>query len=181
MKYKVPLTDEVEHNLTFQSYRAAPEVRDVWVKPLKKHRSENGWFMEHLRITEGGVEGIDVPYAPRQVSASYAAPGRINAFHIHPRDGQNELWTVVQGMLLVWLVDCRRESQTRGAKRSYVLSGEEPSVLHVPAGIAHGYKGGPEGALLLYVMDRQFNVEDPDEGRLPWDFFGEELWSEDRG
>ena len=180
MKYKVPLSAEVEKLLTFQSYASPPGIEGAWHKPLKKHRSENGWFMEHLRVTEGAVEELD-SYLLRQVSVSGAAPGRINAFHIHPKAGQNELWTVVQGQLLVWLVDCRAGSPTEDVRRPFVLSGEEPGLLHIPAGVAHGYKSGPEGAILLYVMDRQFDLQDPDEGRLPWDAFGAGLWAEDRG
>jgi hypothetical protein len=34
-----------------------------------------------------------------------------------------------------------------------MLSGEGLALLHVPA------------------IDRQFNLQDPDEGRLPWDVF----------
>ena len=180
MKYRVPLSAEAEKLLTFQSYDPPPGIEGVWLKPLKKHRSENGWFMEHLRVTDEAVEGLD-SYILRQVSVSEAAPGRINAFHIHPKERQNELWCVVRGQLLVWLVDCRAGSSTEGVRRPFVLSGEEPALLYVPAGVAHGYKSGPEGAILLYVMDQQFNLQNPDEGRLPSDAFGTELWEEDRG
>ena len=54
-------------------------------------------------------------------------------------------------------------------------------MLHIPTGVAHGYKAGPDGALLAYAMNSQFNIDDPNEGRLPWDHFGAELWEEDRG
>jgi dTDP-4-dehydrorhamnose 3,5-epimerase len=33
----------------------------------------------------------------------------------------------------------------------------------------------------VYAMDQQFNLADPNEGRLPWDFFGADLWNENRG
>ena len=47
--------------------------------------------------------------------------------------------------------------------------------------LLRGYKAGLEGGTLLYAMDQQFNLSDPNEGRLSWDFFGAELWSENRG
>lgn len=150
---------------------------------LRKHRAENGWFAELFRLSGGAVEGTPegAEFPLRQLSASHAAPGRINAFHVHPRRGQNELWTVLQGQLLVWLVDCRAGSPTAGVRQRVLLSGEEPARLFIPAGVAHGYRAGPAGALLVYAMDRQFDAADPDEGRLPWDHFGAGLWEEDRG
>jgi dTDP-4-dehydrorhamnose 3,5-epimerase len=175
------LSAHAQAALTFQDYPAPAELEGVWLKPLKKHRGDNGTFTEYLRLTGGDAEGLPAPFTARQLSVSYAQPGRLNAFHIHPREPQNELWTVIQGQLKVWLVDLRLGSPTEGNKRAFILSGEEPAQLFVPAGIAHGYQAGPEGALLLYAMDQQFNAEHPNEGRLPWDFFGAELWAEDRG
>ncbi|ADI15967.1 dTDP-4-dehydrorhamnose 3,5-epimerase family protein [Truepera radiovictrix] len=175
------LSARAQAALTFQVYAPPTEIAGVWLKPLKKHRGDNGAFMEYLRLDEGAAEGLPAPFTVRQLSVSHAQPGRINAFHIHPREPQNELWTVIQGQLKVWLVDLRATSPTEGNKRAFILSGEEPAQLFVPAGVAHGYQAGPEGALLLYTMDQQFNAEHPNEGRLPWDFFGAELWAEDRG
>jgi dTDP-4-dehydrorhamnose 3,5-epimerase len=181
LRYEVPLSAGAAERLSFQSYGPAPEIEGVLTKPLKKHRAENGWFMEYLRVSGGEAEGMETRFELRQVSVSHASPGRINAFHIHPKEAQNELWVAIGGQLLVWLVDCRAGSPTEGARRSFLLSGEEPVALYVPAGVAHGYRAGPEGATLLYAMDRQFNAADPNEGRLPWDAFGPELWEEGRG
>ena len=42
-------------------------------------------------------------------------------------------------------------------------------------------QAGEQGATLIYSMDAQFNMADPNEGRLPWNHFGDELWAEDMG
>jgi dTDP-4-dehydrorhamnose 3,5-epimerase len=175
------LADNMTNNLTFQSYSPAPEIEGVFLHALKKHRGDNGAFLELLRLTSGEAEDLPQRFALRQLSVSSALPGRLNAFHLHPREPQNELWTVLAGQLKVWLVDCRKDSASEGVKRAYILSGEAPAQLHIPAGVAHGYRAGFEGATLLYAMDQQFNPDEPNEGRLPWDFFGAELWAEDRG
>jgi dTDP-4-dehydrorhamnose 3,5-epimerase len=182
-RFAVALRDEVRGALSFQSYARGESIDGVWLKPLRKHRAENGWFVELYRMGDAGVEslpGVD-RFMLSQASVSYAAPGRINAFHIHPLVPQDELWTVVQGQLLVWLVDCRADSQTSGVRQRIVLSGEVPAILHIPAGVAHGYRSGASGALLLYGMNQQFDPDRPNEGRLPWDFFGADLWEDDRG
>jgi dTDP-4-dehydrorhamnose 3,5-epimerase len=83
--------------------------------------------------------------------------------------------------MMVWLVDTRADSSTSGRRRRYMLTADAPALLYIPTGVAHGYKAGSEGALLVYTMNSQFNLADPNEGRLPWDHFGAELWETDRG
>ncbi|KPK85335.1 MAG: dTDP-4-dehydrorhamnose 3,5-epimerase [Phycisphaerae bacterium SM23_33] len=178
---KIRLDPEHAKALTFQDYSPPGEIDGVFHVPLTKHRALTGWFMEYLRLTAGKAQALPADFEVRQVSLARAVAGRINAFHLHPKQVQDELWTAADGTMLVWLVDVRAGSPTLGVKRSYVLSAEQPSLLHVPAGVAHGYKAGPEGALLLYTMNSQFNPDDPNEGRLPWDYFGKELWEADRG
>lgn len=175
------LTVSFAEQVTFQDYAPPPAIDGVVQVPLKKHRALEGSFMEHLRVTAGKVEGLPVDFEVRQVSVAFAVPHRINAFHLHPKRVQDELWCVVQGRMLVWLVDLREGSPTQGVARSYLLDGEQPALLYIPSGVAHGYKAGAEGALLLYAMNSQFDLQDPNEGRLPWDFFGTERWEEDRG
>lgn len=180
---KVALTDEVRGALSFQSYDPAPEIAGVRLIKIRKHHGENGWFAELLRVENGEV-AVSEPqprFRLRQVSAAYAEPGRVNAFHIHPREAQDEIWIVLQGSLLVCLVDCRKGSATEGVQRRYVLSAEDPGALHIPAGVAHGYRAGAGGGLLVYAMNQQFDASNPNEGRLPWDHFGADLWAEDRG
>ena len=175
------LASDVARHVRTESYGPQPEIEGVERLPLKKHRSLEGWFMEHLRLQGGHVEGLARPFAVRQLSVSRAEPKRINAFHLHVKAVQDELWCVLDGILMVWLVDVREGSPTHGVRRREMLTAEEPCLLHVPTGVAHGYKAGWRGATLLYAMNAQFDPEDPNEGRLPWDYFGPELWEEDRG
>ena len=178
---KIPLDPAHAKSLTFQDYSPAPAIDGVFTAGLTKHRAIEGSFMEYLRLSGGKVEGLDAAFEVRQVSLARAVGGRINAFHVHPRKVQNELWTVIDGAMRVWLVDVRADSPTRGAKRPVLLSAEQPALLHIPAGVAHGYRAAAGGALLLYAMDSQFDPADPNEVRLPWDHFGAQLWEEDRG
>ena len=178
---KIPLTPQAASDLTFQTYGPQPEIQGVWLHPLRKHAALEGWFMELFRLGGGAVTGLPTPFDLRQVSLSQAAPGRINAFHLHPKEVQDELWCVVAGVMKVWLVDLREGSPTAGNRRAIILTADAPALLHIPTGVAHGYQAGPAGALLVYAMNSQFNLADPNEGRLPWDYFGAELWEADRG
>ena len=178
---KIKLTSQAAADLAFQSYGPQPAIDGVWLHPLKKHAGLEGWFMELFRLGGPSITGLPAMFELRQISFSQAVPGRVNAFHIHPKEIQDELWCVVQGTMKVWLADLRDGSPTQGNRRCALLTGEQPALLHIPSGVAHGYKAGPAGALLVYAMNSQFNLEDPNEGRLPWDYFGKELWEEDRG
>jgi dTDP-4-dehydrorhamnose 3,5-epimerase len=153
----------------------------VHLAPIRKHRSENGWFAEIFRVDDGTVAPPAKSFELRQLSVASARPFRINAFHIHPRLQQDESWVVLGGAFTVWLVDCRLSSPTVGVHQKVLLSAEDPAILFIPAGVAHGYRAGHEGGLLLYGMNQQFDGEDPNEGRIPWDHFGAELWDEERG
>ncbi|MHB1002041.1 MAG: dTDP-4-dehydrorhamnose 3,5-epimerase family protein [Armatimonadota bacterium] len=178
---KIELNSESLDALTFQDYKPQPDIAGVVCIPLKKHMAIEGSFMEFMRLTDGYIEGVEPGFDLKQISFAKAIPGRINAFHVHPKEIQDELWCVVDGVMMVWLADIRSGSPTEGAKRRFVLSGDAPHLLYIPSGVAHGYKAGPNGALLVYAMNSQFNINDPNEGRLPWDFFGSSLWEEDRG
>ena len=177
----IPLTEEVAQKLTFQEYGPGRQIEGVHLQPLKKHCSLDGWFMEFMLMNRGEAERIPVAFDVRQISFSQAAPHRINAFHLHPKVVQDELWCVVQGTMKVWLVDVRRDSPTVGVKCAYTLTGEAPALLHIPSGVAHGYRAGAAGALLVYAMNSQFDISDPNEGRLPFDHFGADLWEDDKG
>ncbi|GGR58918.1 LPS biosynthesis protein [Deinococcus seoulensis] len=177
----VPLTGPAHAALTHETYPPAPDLSGVWLRPLSKHRAGNGAFMEVLRLGDGVTQHLPDELHLRQLSVSWAAPGRLNAFHLHVKAEQNELWCVLSGQLTVWLADVRAGSPTSGGLRRVILSGEQPALLHIPSGVAHGYRASVQGATLLYGMDAQFDPQDPNEGRLPWDHFGAHLWDEDRG
>ena len=181
MAMPVKLSQEIAADLSYQRYQAPAAIDGVILHPLRKHRALEGWFLELARFQAGIVEGLPAPFGLEQLSVSRAEAGRINAFHLHPKRPQDELWCVLEGTLLVWLVDLRVDSPTCHTKRAIVLSSEAPTLLLIPSGVAHGYRAGGQGALLLYAANSQFDPVDPNEGRLPWDYFGAELWAEDRG
>ena len=58
----------------------------------------------------------------------------------------------------------------------------DPAKVNVNGGaIAMGHPLGAPGAI-IYFVDVQFSVgDDCDEGRLPWDHFGAEVWEVERG
>jgi dTDP-4-dehydrorhamnose 3,5-epimerase len=119
----------------------------------------------------------------RQVNFSELAPGAIKAFHLHVR--QTDVWYVPPSdrMLLV-LLDVRQGSPTEGARMRFVLGDGASRLARIPPGVAHGVRNvGTAMGRIVYFTDLQFSAEPSacDEGRLPWDFAGRDIWDITRG
>ncbi len=80
--------------------------------------------------------------------------------------------------------DARAASSTSGQTMRIVLGGGSNRLLRIPPEVAHGAKNiGTETARILYFTDRHCSPEpeSTDEGRLHWDFFGEDVWEIEKG
>ena len=53
--HKIKLDTKYADALAFEKYPAQPQIDGVWFHALKKNRSENGAFMEYVRLDENGV------------------------------------------------------------------------------------------------------------------------------
>jgi dTDP-4-dehydrorhamnose 3,5-epimerase len=86
-------------------------------------------------------------------------------------------------MLLV-LFDVRAGSPTEGARMRLMLGDGASRLVVIPPGVAHGVRNlGSATGCLVYFVDVQFTPEPAasDEGRLPWDFLGADVWETTRG
>ena len=135
-------------------------LHGVHVKPLAVHADDRGCFMEILRE--------DDPFYSRfgQSSFSILYPGIVKAWHWHKR--QDDLWFFVSGNAQVGLYDIREDSPTRGQTQVLYLGEMNRSLLHIPPGVAHGYRalGNAPVALVYYTT---YSYDPADELRLPWD------------
>ena len=181
MKWKAGVDQAFEGVIHFQSYEEGPKIPGVRLVELTRHVALEGSFMEILRLDQGSVEGDVEGFEVAQLSITTATPGRINAFHVHPVEPQGEVWLVLTGTLKVVLVDLRFDGAEEPVLQELVLCAEQPRLLFIPPGVAHGYKAGPEGMSMMYAADRNFDASLPNEGRIPWDHFGAGIWQEDRG
>ena len=105
-------------------------------------------------------------------------PGACKAFHLHHR--QTDVWYVPPSdKLLMVLHDCRAGSPSEGATMRFMLGDGRSRLLRIPPGVAHGCTNlGREEATIIYFVDVQFDPDpdQTDEGRIPWDFLGAEIW-----
>ena len=175
-------TPDAKRAFQLQAYASAPAIAGVTLVPLTRHVDDGGALTELARLTEGRAEGLD-GFTVRQINFSELAAGAIKAFHLHVR--QTDVWYVPPGdRMLVVLLDVRRGSATEGARMRFVLGDGASRLLRIPPGVAHGVRNvGPQAARIVYFTDVHFAAEPAacDEGRLPWDFAGAELWELTRG
>ena len=57
-------------------------------------------------------------------------------------------------------------------------------LVRIPPGVAHGVRNlGVAVGRIIYFVDVQFTAEpaESDEGRLPWDYLGADVWDVTRG
>jgi dTDP-4-dehydrorhamnose 3,5-epimerase len=102
----------------------------------------------------------------------------IKAFHLHSR--QTDVWFAPPSdHLLVVLFDVRQGSRTEGKTMRFTLANGTSRLLRIPPGVAHGVRNvGTATGRLIYFTDTHFSP-DPDtcdEGRLPWDYAGADIW-----
>jgi dTDP-4-dehydrorhamnose 3,5-epimerase len=173
----VKLTGEVEALYHRQRYGARRAIDGVEILELRRFGDDGGSLVELARLDRGsvaGVEGFDVA----QVTYSTVQPDVVKAFHVHRE--QTDVWFVrPEDRVLLVLVDVRQGSATENASLRALLGDGRAALVRIPPGVAHGCRNlGRRVASIVYFTDRPFST-DPDrndEGRLPWDFIGKEVW-----
>lgn len=140
----------------------AVSIEDVIFKKIIKHCDDRGFFAEVVRDDEHLLSHFG------QLSWSTSYPGVIKAFHYHKE--QDDLWFFPSGNVQVVLYDLREHSVTKGETNVYYMGENNPSVLLIPKGIAHGYRVlGEKPATVVYCTTKSYNHSQPDEQRIPWD------------
>jgi dTDP-4-dehydrorhamnose 3,5-epimerase len=130
-------------------------------KQLVKHCDDRGYFAELVRDDEGLLERFG------QMSVSMSYPGVIKAFHYHKK--QDDIWFFPSGNAQVVLVDMREDSRTFKETNVFYMGEENPSVLLIPRGVAHGYRVlGNEPLTIVYLTTQSYSPDAPDEYRIPW-------------
>jgi dTDP-4-dehydrorhamnose 3,5-epimerase len=116
------------------------------------HRDSRGFFFEIMRASWLGERKAFV-----QWNVSRSAAGVVRGLHFHRL--QSDYWHVIDGKILVALVDVRPKSPTYKAAKCLELDVANPQALLVPPGVLHGYRILTD-ATLLYLVDNEYNGQD---------------------
>lgn len=128
-------------------------IDGVKIKPLKTHLTADGYFRELIRDEDNLLERFG------QSSMSLAHPGFIKAFHYHKE--QDDVWYIVSGQVRTVLYDTRVDSPTHKETQVVIMGEDDPKVILIPKGVAHGYQVlGSKDAMLFYHTTQHYNPED---------------------
>lgn len=137
-------------------------IQGVEVKKLVRHPDDRGFFMEILRDDDELLKRFG------QASLSKSYPGVIKAFHYHKR--QDDIWFFPVGNAQVVLHDMREDSPTKGETNVFYLGEDNPQIVVIPVGVAHGYRVlGNTPAVIVYFTTESYDPQNPDEYRVAWD------------
>ena len=167
---------------TKQDYGPKRRIEGVEIIELKRFNDDGGSMTELGRI-DAGVHKQLPGFQMRQINFSVLEPQAIKAFHLHDR--QTDVWYVPPSdKILLVLADARKRSPTEGDVWRIVLGDGNSRLIRIPPGVAHGCRNlrPTTPGHIIYFVDVQFSTDEQcDEGRLPWDHFGKEVWEVERG
>jgi dTDP-4-dehydrorhamnose 3,5-epimerase len=173
---------DAKHVFQLQPYGAARTIEGVQFVDLKRHHDDGGSMTEMGRLTDGRLEALP-DFTVRQVNYSVMEPGAIKAFHLHSR--QTDVWYVPPSdRMLMVLLDVRKGSVSDGVRMRFMLGNGVSRLVRIPPGVAHGVRNlAASAGRIIYFVDVQFSPDPAhcDEGRLPWNYAGADIWDVVRG
>lgn len=178
----VKINDRAKAAFSVQDYGAAKTIDGVEIIQLRRFNDDGGSMTELGRLLGGQHQQL-AGFEVKQINYSTMEPGVIKAYHMHHR--QTDVWYVPphDKMLLV-LHDARAGSPTEGVTMRRVLGDGNSQLVRIPPGVAHGVRNiGQTQGRIIYFVDLHFSPDkdECDEGRLPWDHLGAEIWEIQRG
>lgn len=134
-------------------------IDGVRTKTLRVLADERGRLMEILRADDELFQKFG------QVYLTSAYPGVVKAWHYHRVQTDN--FAVVRGMMKVVLYDAREDSPTQGEVNEFFIGDWNPLLVHIPAGVYHGFKCiSEQEAIVINTSTEVYNYSQPDEYRV---------------
>lgn len=137
-------------------------IDGVVVKKLRVISDERGYLMEMLRSDDEFFEEFG------QVYLTTLYPRVVKAWHYHRL--QTDYMTCVSGAVKLVLLDGREGMATYHEVEEVFMGDQNRVLVKIPSMVYHGFKNIGEGmALIVNVITRPYDYDNPDEYRVPWD------------
>lgn len=140
--------------MPFEFFRA--EIPDVVTIRPRMFRDGRGFFMEFYKRSEFAAHGIAEAFV--QANQSRSAGGILRGLHYQKRPAaQGKLVRAVFGRVFDVAVDLRRGAPSYGRWVGFTLSGDDPTMIYIPAGFAHGFCVVSEEAEVMYMTTEEYS------------------------
>lgn len=135
---------------------------------LKRFQDDRGSFVK--TYSRQLFEASGVAFDLREEFYSFSRKNVVRGMHFQvPPHDHDKLIFCAAGAVLDVLVDLR-SGANQGRISSIVLRGDEPAVLLIPKGVAHGFKSLSDESLMVYKTSTEYSPEH-DKG-IRWDSIG---------
>ncbi len=157
-----------------KAYPKPGPIEGVAVHRLPRFVDDRGFFQEIYRANANhpGSEGLaayfeGVPVAQMNYTI-VDVENHIKGLHYHLK--QQDVWYCPHPSKAKFvLFDVRKHSPTYLRTQVLVAGDGQDLLVRIPEGVAHGYRPLTNPCALFYIVTRTFDVNDPDEFRIPWD------------
>ena len=127
-------------------------IPEVFALASQTHRDARGAFTETWRASALSEAGVGRPFVQENLVRTGRA-GQLRGLHFQRSPhAQDKLIQVVAGRIFDVAVDIRPGSPTLGRWVGATLGAEEPRLLFVPRGFAHGYLTLTDACAVLYKV-----------------------------
>lgn len=116
-----------------------------------------GSFIKSFHIDLFKEMGIDMPFKEEYFTFSHQHVFRGLHFQNPPKAIAKMVYCV-QGKVTDYVVDIRRDSATYGHFHRFELDSNQPSMVYVPEGFAHGFYVHSKEALMQYKVSDVFDA-----------------------
>ena len=121
-------------------------------------RDDRGYFLESFHRERFAEHGLPTEFV--QDNQSRSTRGVLRGLHYQLRRPQGKLITCIRGEIFDVAVDIRRGSPTFGRWVSVTLTGDDPRVLWIPEGFAHGFVTLSDEADVVYKCTAPYDATD---------------------
>ncbi len=131
------------------------EIEGVLEIVLDVHADARGWLVETFharRFAEASLPAVFV-----QDNAARSRRGALRGLHFQASPGQAKLVRATRGAIFDVAVDLRAGSPSFGRHVARELSEDEPRLLFIPAGFAHGYQALGDVTDVAYKLSAPYD------------------------
>ncbi|KAI3590825.1 dTDP-4-dehydrorhamnose 3,5-epimerase [Cupriavidus sp. U2] len=129
-------------------------ISGCYLLRVDRHEDARGDFLKLFQGSTLASHALEARFAESFVSTSNAGVIRGMHFQRPPKD-HAKLVSCLSGCARDGFTDLRRGSPTFGVSVSVMLRAEDPAVLYLPRGIAHGFAAHRDGTAMWYLVSSE--------------------------